>query len=85
MVQRSVDISEAGTLILFNKTQFAGVLENRYLINELLKSISNGTDSETMAVSVSNHSYSKIRPIIYDLSVTEEADALTKLAGGIDP
>ena len=76
-------ISEAGTVILFNKTQFAQEMENSYLIKELLKNISNGTDNETMAVSVSKHSYSKIRPIIYDLSVSEEAKAVATFAGGI--
>lgn len=79
---RSGTVSEAGTVILFNKTQFAQEMENSYLIKELLKNIANGTDNETMAVSVSKHTYSKIRPIIFDLSVSEEANAVTAFAGG---
>lgn len=72
--------SDGVNVILFNNTSYTGHMRNSYYVNKMLNNISNGDDKETLAVVASgNGNYSKIRPIIYDMSIPKEALTLQLL------
>ena len=74
--------SEINNVVLFNDTEFAEQIENAYFLKEMLKNISNDGEKETLAVWSSKKTFSKIRPILYDLSIPSEKELLDKLIGG---
>ncbi len=77
--------SDVNNIILFNEAfDYADQVENGYYLKEMLKNISNDGRDETMAVSVTRKSFSKIRPIIYKMNEQQERDALEKLVKGED-
>jgi hypothetical protein len=65
------DNGDANSILLFNDTDAADNMDNPIQLKEMLKNISNEFD-ETMAVWSKGKSYSKIRPIIYDMSDSNE-------------
>ena len=66
--------------IVFNDTEYASQIEtNTYYIKEMLKNISNEGEGETLAVWTNRRVFSKLRPIIYNMSNTRESDALNDL------
>lgn len=74
--------SEINNVILFNDTEYADQIENAYYLKEMLKNISSNGNEETMAVWSSKKTFSKVRPIIYDLSNSTEKDYTEKLIRG---
>lgn len=75
--------SDVSNIILFNEAyDYADQVENAYYLKEMLKNISNDGHEETMAVSVTRKSFSKIRPIIYKMNEQPEYNALEKLVKG---
>lgn len=75
--------SDVSNIVLFNDAyDYADQVENAYYLKEMLKNISNDGRDETMAVSVTRKSFSKIRPIIYKMNEQQEYDALAKLVKG---
>lgn len=74
-------ISEVNNVILFNKTNFADQLNNSYYIKEMLKNIRSETEIETLAIRIDKNKFSKLRPIIYDMTDEEEFKALKTLIG----
>ena len=75
--------ADVSNIILFNEAyDYADQVENAYYLKEMLKNISNDGREETMAVSVTRKSFSKIRPIIYKMNEQQEYDALEKLVKG---
>lgn len=75
--------SEVNNIIMFNTTQYAEQIENSYYLKQMLKGISNEGNEETMAVWISKRSFSKIRPIIYDMSNLKEVELVELLAGEV--
>ena len=71
--------SLVSNMILFNETEYTDQLSNSYYLREMLKNISDETGNETLAVWAGKGSYSKIRPVIYDLSDRQENAALDAL------
>ena len=72
--------ADVNNLFLFNKTDYADQLENSYYLKTMLRNIANeNNEDETLAVWSSKKSYSKIRPIIYDMSVSAEKTAIADL------
>jgi hypothetical protein len=65
------DNGDANSILLFNDTDAADNMDNSIQLKEMLKNISNEFD-ETMAVWSKGKSYSKIRPIIYGMSDSNE-------------
>ncbi len=75
--------SDVSNIVMFNDAyDYADQVENAYYLKEMLKNISNDGCDETMAVSVTRKSFSKIRPIIYKMNEQQEYDALAKLVKG---
>lgn len=72
-------VSEMNNVVLFNTTQFADHIENSYYLKEMLRNIANENGDETMAVWAGKHSFSKIRPIIYKMSVPAERELIDAL------
>lgn len=72
-------VSDSSKIILFNTTEYADHLENTYYLKEMLKNISNDGEEETMAIWSNRKSFSKIRPIVYKLSDSDEASVLDSL------
>lgn len=72
-------VREINNIVMFNPTQYAGEFENSYYLKEMLKNISNQIAEETMAVWIGRQMYSKIRPIVYDLSVPAEVQILNSI------
>lgn len=77
--RRADIVSDAKNVVFFNQTDYAAQTENSYYLKEMLKNIANDDGEETVAVLYRNRSYSKIRPIIYDMSNKEEAEMLREL------
>lgn len=75
--------SDVSNIIFFNDAyDYADQVENAYYLKEMLKNVSNDGREETMAVSVTRKSFSKIRPIIYKMNEKQEYNALEKLVKG---
>lgn len=74
--------SEVNNLVLFNTTQFADHIENSYYLKEMLRNIASEDGNETMAVWASKRGFSKVRPIIYKMSVPAECERLDALIKG---
>ena len=74
--------SEINNVVMFNDTEYADQVDNSYYLKEMLKNISNDGEDETMAVWTRRKQFSKIRPIIYRLSRSDEEEALKKLIRG---
>ena len=68
-------------IVVFNTTQFADQMENSYYLKEMLRNISELQHGETMAVWIYKKQFSKIRPIIYDLSSQSEMNRMNQLLG----
>ena len=75
-------VSDTSNIILFNRTEYADQMENTYYLKEMLKNISNDGSDETMAIWFNRKAFSKIRPIIYDLSNQEELVAFDSMIKG---
>lgn len=75
-------VSEINNVVLFNDTEYADQIENSYYLKEMLKNISNDGNEETMAVWSSKKTFSKIRPIIYKMSVESEKNVIDELIEG---
>ena len=66
-------------VILFNETEYAGEMENSYYLKEMLRSIANDGEEETVAVWTGRKSFSKVRPVIYKMSDPKEKEVLMSL------
>lgn len=75
-------VSDASKIILFNTTDYADQMENTYYLKEMLKNISNDGEEETMAIWANRKTFSKIRPIIYKMSNSDEASAVESIIKG---
>lgn len=75
-------VSDSSKVIMFNSTEYVDHMENTYYLKEMLKNISNDGEEETMAIWYNRKTFSKIRPIVYNLSDSEEASALDILIKG---
>ena len=83
--QRSFRItSGTNRMIFFNNTEYVNQVENSYYLKEMMRNISNDGEPETIAVWAKPNlkSFSKIRPIIYNMSDPEETAALESLISG---
>ena len=72
-------ISGINNILLFNETDYTDQTSNSYYLKEMLKNILNDENEETVAVWYSKKTYSKIRPIIYNLTETKEKEMLDSL------
>ena len=75
-------VTGINNIILFNDTEYADQIENSYYLKEMLKNISNNGVAETVAVWSGRKSFSKIRPVIYQMSDQQEREALHSLIAG---
>lgn len=75
-------VSDTSNIILFNRTDYADQMENTYYLKEMLKNISNDGEEETMAIWSNRKTFSKIRPIIYKMSNSDEASAVDTIIKG---
>lgn len=75
----NTDIQKA---ILFNENVFADQFSDTYSLKSMLKSISNDSEEETLAVFRRGKTYTKIRPIIYKMNVEMERKSVEKLIKG---
>ena len=75
-------IPEIKNTVLFNDTQYAQYVSNAMFAKEMLSNISNAPHDESMAVLVSKKKLVKARPVMYDVSNTEERRALDKIIKG---
>ena len=73
-------LTEVNNVILFNDTEYADQTDNSYYLKEMLKNISNDGD-ETLAVWYRKKSFSKIRPIIYDMTNKSEKNSIDSIIG----
>lgn len=67
--------------LLFNRTEYVDQFDRSFYLKEMLRNIANETDSETLAVFIHRNTFSKVRPIIYDISIEQEKKALEVLEG----
>ena len=74
--------SDVNNIIVFNSTQYADQFENSYFLKEMLRNISNENGNETMAIWAGRKTYSKLRPIIYDMSFEQEKEYIDLLIEG---
>lgn len=74
-------LTEVNDVVLFNDTEYADQADNSYYLKEMLKNISNDGD-ETLAVWYRKKSFSKIRPIIYDMTNKSEKNSIDSIIGG---
>lgn len=75
-------VSEVNNMVFFNDTEYVDRIDNAYYLKAMLKNIFNDSEDETMAVWSSKKTFSKIRPIIYNMSIQTEQEALDKLIKG---
>lgn len=75
-------VSEVNNIVMFNVTQFADQIDNSYYLKEMLRNIANENGDETMAVWAGKRRFSKIRPIIYNLSDPTERELIDTLMKG---
>ena len=80
--QLSQILPEMKHSLLFNTTQFADQVEDSYIIKQMLKNIANSNGTETMAVCTGKGEISKLRPIIYDMTMQEEIDSVNAIVDG---
>lgn len=66
--------SAKNNIILYNPTTYANELDNKFAIKEALKNISSETGAETMAIHVNRGRFSKMRPVIYKMSMENEIE-----------
>ena len=74
--------SEFNNVFMFNDTEYSDQIDNSYFMREMLKNISNYGEQETLAVCSTKKRFSKIRPIIYNLSNSTELEAIDLLIEG---
>ena len=75
-------VSDTNNIIMFNRTEYVDQMENTYFLREMLKNISNDGKDETMAIWSNRKQVSKIRPIIYDMSNSDEVAAVNSIIKG---
>ena len=75
-------VTSIQNVVLFHQTEYADQINNAYTIREILKGIHVENEEQTLAVRISKNSISKIRPIIYKMSIAEEKQTLKQMIEG---
>ena len=75
-------LASVNNIMLFNNTEYTDQIQNSYYLKEMLKNISNDGEPETVAVWAGRKTFSKVRPVIYDMSDQKEREALQSLVSG---
>ena len=69
-------LSELSNVVLFNTFDSVEMFGNSYYLKEMLKNITSEANENTMAIWLRENTISKMRPLIYKLSETNEEKAL---------